>query len=304
MYQRGDINRPGNERGWRPEERSLPFSFEHPLLFHELTTLPHGQEGEEIFKDLLLDNAVLTPLALRDEEAWLKFDKKNKGKIFSFDIAAGDDEYLFFTPCHPLNLGSPLIKPAVAFDANLLVHEASRPGFRPTDLEKHYKLVMSTLLIDVDNDEENVHAASEELQAVASIMTRSGITPVMGLIKLYQDILFRESLYVDSFDLQKELDALLQPDRVADTVSWLFEEHGIEIDPGEEWVTVFGRMDKFPFVPLQPPEVVINCPVPLSEALFFRTASGDWVEMEEQEKKSLVANPLYVSPSERRMTLT
>ena len=311
----------------------LPFSLEKPLLFHELSTVPPGTHGDEILEDLLNRRAVLSPLNLRGDEPWAdpeklpKRLKKRDVQIFPVDIAAGDDKYLFFTPCHPLHADFlPNARPAVAFDAHDLVQRATNPGFRPRDLEGYYKNVIDhvgVLLEDEDPDDPEAEPAPDyfsietELHAVAEILTRNGAIPVKELIDLYNDLIFRgfddkkrpqTKRPTYPRDLMVELDQIIQPSTESDTVLWLAEECNIEIDPGEEWVHAFQNINKYPYVPEQPPEVVIDALVPLNIGLFFRDGVGRWHPMPESVKQStkqleLKMNPgseiIYVSPSER-----
>lgn len=285
----------------RTGPHDLPINRERPLIFHELTTMPKGPEGEIVFKELVRRNVTLIPLSWRDEQDpnWMIRVDREIGTIFEWDKAAGDDRYLFYTPCHPLTHHK---RPALAFDAETLLRMANHPGFRPHDLEGMYRNVMQILKVDTDA-EENAHVINDELSASAEILTRHGFDPVLGLIRLYNELIFNFT-ELDHNDLMEKIDELVQPLLHRDTITWLREEHDVRIDPEEVWIRAFQTFDARGITE-SPPEVLIDCSVPITKALFWRDRNGTWQSMEEFTEKALVANPLsvYVSPSSRRISL-
>lgn len=288
-----------------------------------MSTIPPDREGQRIFEDLVRNRVVLMPLNNRGEEEWTwdvpKRTKKRNVQIFAFDIAAGDDKYLFFTPSHPLHDDyQSSSRPAIAFDAQDLIIRATSPGFRPRDLEGHYKYAMRMLNVD-DDEEENVYSIEEELSAIAEILTRSGKKPVTELIRLYNDLVFhlfddkdRPQIGRPTYprDLMKELDQIIQPDTHADTVTWLLNDRDIDIDPGDEWVRAAETWtNKYPYIAAQPPEVVIDAPVPLGIGLFYRDIEGKWHPMNKLQgavsemRANAGSQVMFVSPSEHHLEL-
>lgn len=133
------------------------------------------------------------------------------GMMFARDRAAGDDEYLFMTPCHPYSShdSNAIRKPAVAFPLSYVIRRIQRLqgeeriAFRATDLEPYYKRAEinaevgehfeSDELDEIEDDDErrrfleemSAEEVAEELGAVATCGTQWDEEDAIGLVYAY-----------------------------------------------------------------------------------------------------------------------
>jgi hypothetical protein len=112
--------------------KRIPFDMKDPLIFHVLTTL----RTERALLNIMRDGGSLMPAAWADER-W----GDEKSMIFARDRVAGDDEYLFTTPCNVFSAHDSRARfhPAVAFRLSYVQRAAKGIAFRVHDLEPQYK---------------------------------------------------------------------------------------------------------------------------------------------------------------------
>jgi len=285
-----------NERERRDEVderyrlRDIPFNVDHPLLFHVLSTLPEGQDGETELLDLMRRGVALLPRNKIAREPW--GDTTARGKMFAADVEAGDDVYVFTTPCHPVAISDLDDKPALAFDARV-VAARSKIAFRPTDMEPFYRRLTSLVSEesfyeneygyddDSPSDERDLafakYAASdvgEDLRSLAECSTQTDATKAGKLVLRYSHALwesgveFPETLVPEQCELWG--DSLIEPSVVED------------ID--KAWRLIFEPevQNKFPWNLIladSRPEVLIRGILPLCEATFFRDAERRWLSV-------------------------
>lgn len=185
-------------------ERGLPFDAEDPLIFHVLTTLDENDSGEEQLLNAMRTGASLVP-RVYIEEKW----GSGKGMVFARDKAAGDDEYLFMTPCNIITgVGvDTRYRPAVAFRLSYVIQQ-TKIAFRVHDLEPQYKAVEDRLVgesIGYNEDEEELtekdeedrkaihemysaETVTDELQGVAECGTQYDPEDAAALTRLYAEI--------------------------------------------------------------------------------------------------------------------
>lgn len=193
--------------------RGLPFSQEDPFIFHVLTTIV-GADDTELLLDLMGQGARLVPRA-EAAERW----GSGRGLIFGRDIAAGDDRYIFTTPCHPFSADAPIAvsAPAVAFRLSTVMRLAKGEsvGFRVYDLDGAYMSIVEVLAGEpVDEyeggsyedeydeygeedmlpsgeayDLQRAYAVREELEAIAECGTQWDPDKAVALVKLYARML-------------------------------------------------------------------------------------------------------------------
>jgi len=265
--------------GFRPDyadvvrHRQLPFDMKDPLIFHVLTTLSGGDELLQIMRD----GGSLMP-ASEAEERW----GDESSMIFARDRIAGDNEYLFTTPCNVFaeHHEKARSNPAVAFRLNYVASVAKGMAFRVHDLEPSYKeaelLVSDPDSLGIDEEEwedmspeelqgqfeeEIAVAVEEQLKAIAECGTQYDTEAALQLTHLYAQLMgsFRqESMWVPADDPERvrifsEAEFLF-PECILeqDDVEWardLFIERQIE-SLVESWVDLFGDPVKpFPNFP-------------------------------------------------------
>lgn len=198
--------------------RELPFDMEDPLIFHVLTTVDNDAELLQIMSQ----GGALLPRSWANER-W--GDKKSM--IFARDVAAGDDDYLFMTPCNTFSDVHDRGKnPAVAFRLSYVLKRA-KVAFRVHDLEPQYKQVEESLVnadaigwgyddeYDWDTgmdeqderfEEESAETVREQLEALADCGTQYDSEKAVALTLLYADIcgLFRqEGMWVPEDDYDR-----------------------------------------------------------------------------------------------------
>lgn len=181
--------------------RLLPFSSEEPLLFHVLTTLDQFAEGEEQLLQMMRRDVAIIPRSQAPQA---------KSMMFARDIVAGDDLYVFTTPCNVFSGHEDRAKrnPAVAFDARWVASQRD-VAFRVHDLEPAYKRAEMELAgdmeteIDLDDEYESLsedergnlyleqreeqmaEAVREQLEAIAECGTQYDPEAAQALLLLY-----------------------------------------------------------------------------------------------------------------------
>lgn len=180
--------------------RQLPFSAEHPLLFHVLTTLEAYGDGESQLLELMADGVELVPYS--------EIEQARGGMLFARDIVAGDDHYLFTTPCNVFAESQSKAKynPAVAFDARWVASQHS-VAFRVHDMEPSYKMAEQLAgdpeMLGIDEEEyealtleeqeflceeEIALAVQEQLEIIAECGTQYEQEGAGGLVLLYAEL--------------------------------------------------------------------------------------------------------------------
>jgi hypothetical protein len=119
---------------------AIPWNDGHPLVFHTMTRLGTEPGATAFFRDLLARDAALQPSA-RHTEDWTLGEV---GDLKEIDMAAGDEEWLFFRPFSVYDDdkmgddGEQVI--AVAFDQETLFRSGP-VGWRPHDLLLEYERI-------------------------------------------------------------------------------------------------------------------------------------------------------------------
>lgn len=257
------------------DTRKIPFSEEDPLIFHVLTSVPGYEEGESSLLRLMSEAAAILPRA-RAREKW----GGGKGLIFARDEIAGDDEYIFMTPCNVYTSGfigdHGLIaqrNPAVAFRLSQLIDSAEEIAFRVHDLEPQYRSAESMANTDVivegiewgDEDSDEIpmevieqslaEEVSEQIKALADFGTQYDTDLAVELIELYARFLgsFRDAgePRVPKESLREFVEAVeaLVPESVKEY--WDGSDYaddlmiGSEADTiAEDWLRLFGGRDE------------------------------------------------------------
>jgi hypothetical protein len=221
--------------------RQLPFDMEDPLIFHVLTTLSSGDELLQVMRD----GGSLMPASWA-EERW----GDQVGMIFARDRIAGDDEYLFTTPCNVFAEHHEKAKnnPAVAFRLSYVAAAAKKVAFRVHDLEPPYReaeLLVGADSIGLDEDEYDemspdelqaeheediAMAVEEQLRAIAECGTQYDAEDALKLTHLYARVVgsFRqESMWVAADDPERV--------RIFRAAQGLFPECIREAEDDLEW---------------------------------------------------------------------
>lgn len=257
------------------DTRKIPFTEDDPLVFHVLTSVSGYDEGEFALMDLMRDAASILPRA-RAREKW----GGGQGLIFPRDEIAGDDEYIFMTPCNVYTSGFvgdhgviAQRNPALAFRLSYLIDTAEQVAFRVHDLEPQYRSaetmanedsIVEQIEWDEDSDEiptklieaHLADAVSEQIQAIAEFGTQYDTSLAVGLIELYARFLgsFRDVEYlsrVPDADLKKFIKAVeeLVPDAVVEY--WDGSDYAEELMIDSEadtiaadWLRLFGGRDE------------------------------------------------------------
>jgi hypothetical protein len=310
--------------------RGLPFDpTQSPLLFHVLTTVTAGPEGTEQLLDLIEDGGVLLPFAERESEGYRRWRQGEKASLlFGRDIAAGDDRYIFTTPCHPFSGRDDTFRPAVIFDAKTVARNIPI-AFRPVDLEGAYR-VLEPQDFDSDYAMENIpedewaamseaeqqraaeQAAAESIQEALEVVVECGTQTdpdaAFALIELYWQTLTLENtttrpassqsvhravrklrppceLLVDADDADDFVEAAyamgVQPNDLSEAL------HAID----QAWTRAFLNFHGFPRSLFHRqrdlrPEVLVEGPLPLSEALFYRDSGQRWMPIPDEVREA------------------
>jgi hypothetical protein len=184
------------------QNRLLPFDAEDPFIFHVLSTMGDHGEGEEELLQAMRDGGALLPRSWADER-W--GDKKSM--IFARDAVAGDDDWLFTTPCNVFAVHHERARynPAVAFRLSTVVKRA-KIAFRVHDLEPQYTQAEEMASdphsewFDEEDDpsehespdwyeEEKAESVREQLEAVADVGTQYDVEDARALVLLYAEML-------------------------------------------------------------------------------------------------------------------
>lgn len=258
------------------DTRKIPFTEEDPLVFHVLTSVAGYDEGESALMDLMRDAASILPRA-QARERW----GDGEGLIFARDEIAGDDEYIFMTPCNVYTSGFSgdhgLIaqrNPAVAFRLSHLLDVAEVVAFRVHDLEPQYRAAETlantdaiTEQIDWGDDEDSdeiptklieqllADEVSDQIKAIAEFGTQYDTDLAAELIELYARFLgsFRDvgRSRVPESELSEFIKAVekLVPDAV--TEYWDGSDYAEELMVDSEadtiakdWLRLFGGRDE------------------------------------------------------------
>jgi hypothetical protein len=181
--------------------RLLPFDMEDPFVFHVLSTVGQHGGGEQELLQIMRDGGALLPRSWA-EERW--GDKKSM--IFARDAVAGDDDWLFTTPCNvfAVHHERALFNPAVAYRLSTVAEH--KIAFRVHDLEPQYRQAEQLASdphsewFDEEDDpseyespdwyeEEKAESVREQLETVAEIGTQHEAEAARGLVLLYAEML-------------------------------------------------------------------------------------------------------------------
>lgn len=280
----------------------LPWSTEHPLVFHDLTSL-HCRNCRErrmtpyaVLTKLLLENAVLSPASKRratkekfwggDEEATMSLNT---------DEFSGDVDWLFFTPLRKydgMDVDKPLAGSAVlAFDFD---EWASRGqiGWRPLDLISPFKLTQEYVGWKYRRKPNSREMLAKHLRQMADCYTITDRDLVRKLVHLEAEHLS------GSPDAQREAEALMaeRSAECARTLHWLpkdeedayrmFKESkrnyptetGIALDMAF-YTGDIGAGLGVNLAQDATPELLLNDEIPLRSARWYTNARGVWEEM-------------------------
>lgn len=181
-------------------DRRLPFDEEDPLVFHVLTTLGDFEAGEQDLKKVMAEGASLLPRSWADKR-W----GDEKSLIFARDVVAGDDNWLFTTPCNVFSGYHDRSKynPAVCFHLSTVMRYAKKLAFRVHDLEPQYRLAEEMAGepdlyddedydFDEDMDDQDYRYdlgkaanVSEQIEAIAEVGTQTDAEAAVELTRLY-----------------------------------------------------------------------------------------------------------------------
>lgn len=256
------------------DTRKIPFAEDDPLVFHVLTSVSGYDDGEFALMDLMRDAASILPRA-QAREKW----GGGQGLIFPRDEIAGDDEYIFMTPCNVYTSGFhgehgviAQKNPAVAFRLSYLLDVAEQVAFRVHDLEPQYRAAESmvnedSLVDQIEWDEESdeiptklieqllADEVSEQIKAIAEFGTQYDMDAAAELIELYARFLgsFRDvgRSRVPEGDLADFIRAVekLVPDAVIEYWDGSDYAEELMIDSeadtiASDWLRLFGGKDE------------------------------------------------------------
>jgi hypothetical protein len=116
----------------------LPWSTEHPLVFHVLTNVGEGAEAAAFLTEQVARGADLLPADLRNED----WSFGSEGCFAEVDCHAGDHQWLFMTPFEPYggNACGGAMAVALAFDLGDVLR-SGKAGWRPHDLIGLYQYI-------------------------------------------------------------------------------------------------------------------------------------------------------------------
>lgn len=291
--------------------RGLPFSPTEPLLFHVLTSLP---PHSDLARDLIEEGAVLLPRVDIAAEAGRVWDVGAKsGLIFARDMAAGDDRYIFTTPSHPFSHYDGRTMPAVAFSARHVARLAPL-AFRPIDFEAPYARIESAVDVsenayDAYSVEEwdsmteeartraleaaNADAVAPALEFIAECGTQTDQAKVMGLIRLYHDMLQspEPAVFHDAAQPLRPVLCELEDDDVAFDMGAMPNDvrYALQQIAGA-WRDLFATTQSFPHSFFSRdraarPEVLIDGGLMLAEALFYRDEQRQWLPVTDEMRQ-------------------
>jgi hypothetical protein len=255
----------------------FPWSTEHPLVFHQVTSLGWGDEAAwQALHELLALGAHLQPYRSRSTGSSPWGDEQRH--LGGIDADAGDDRALFFSPLRPykgavLDRGSN--KPVVAFDAFwlLLNHEV---GWRPHDLIGAYNQISFHDPFTFTD----LHHATPRLREVAACYTVTARETVARLIDGEALHLMGEPHGLDDLLGTLEEDATRACRHALAPVEKEYRpSFRVPFRPLRE----LGRFDTFPGTLLRGhniPELLVYSEVPLRRAIFVcDPVTGIWHEV-------------------------
>jgi dGTP triphosphohydrolase len=241
--------------------------------------------------------------------------------LFARDRIAGDDEYLFTTPCNVFSQHHDRARdnPAVAFRLSYVADVAEQVAFRVHDLKDMYKgaegLVSDPPQDDLDEDEweqmtdeerNELHeeqiasAVAEQIQAIADCGTQYETGVAVELVQLYAQLVggFRtDATWVPNDDPERlriyQRAQELFPEALTDADDWAYELmiEGQVRQLREDWKYLFGDPEEMlPSFPTRllgepsgkRPELLVGGSLSLCEASFYRDTQGAWRQVPEE----------------------
>jgi len=288
----------------RPEDedvcrnRPLPFDQDDPLLFHVLTELSPFGTGEDELLHMMQEGVVLVPRADLGRDG---------GLVHHRDKIAGDDHYIFLSPCNLFSRVHDAAKanPVVAFRLSTVL-EYGDVAFRAKDLEYWYAAAEQMapeaeewfdddVIMIEPSEEEIAESVRDELEEIARCGTQYDHEKAALLVELYARMCgaFRHNGrfgIVDDDDPEKReianAAALLMPECLMDNDLSYRDDLGIgRIIDGisDTWADLFGFSEHtkgyFPHELLlgeHQPEVMLDGQIPLCAAEWYRDGRGAW----------------------------
>lgn len=290
--------------------RRIPFSMGDPFIFHVLTTVDDGNELMQIMSE----GGHLVPMA-RAAQRWGQVESL----ILPRDIVAGDDHYLFTTPCNVFSSQHERARynPAVAFRLSYVLDQAKEVGFRVHDLEPQYKMAeqlagpdelgldeeewedLSPEELQARHEEDIAELVREQIEEIAACGTQYDFDAVESLVLLYAEVCgsFRDvrgRVPEDDprrMQIAEEARALF-PECVQEVLSGdletvrdlLIENEATRL--AEDWSDLFLDLWGFPHQLLivdstKRPELLVDGELALCEAEFYRARDGGWYPVPE-----------------------